>query len=1590
MARTVASYSQPPSSPKQNTHRFSAFDFGSRKRNTHIETALGLTLRPNDSQRSGTADDNQGSKKEAVDPSAETYVGRRSITDSPTPLAEDTAYNWLPEKRVGGTVVVAAAAAPAPSPTRSQSLTSRSSRRRSRTLSSYLAFDKHDDRKDRHPPPNLQSNSTSSSSTAVPPIATSSSNHLSSGISSSSSLASSSLANRQGSSAKSMPTQSSSCSLLSDPSLSETAVAASASSSSSSTPFESDFLFHNKYPSLSPSPSPSPSKNSLSTYHPRPSQPGSLNSDSSSSPSLNRKQYFLLEPASVPSSKDPTPLRRPSLFSLKATGTSTTVVGRLRDSIFGTHSVFHPVEPDESERKYSGDVASRESSTYKPSSKRNSKTSDADPLGLLGNLRPPNLRTRSSSSIPSSILPSSPVSIPMPIPPTPTRDRRLNRPRSITSPPLVDLSLLNPVPSPGLKLFRPDSLRRRSSGVFSSSGASSPQPGISPLNGRSPMASPRRMSSFLSSSAGSSGSSAMTAGGDMTGGMMENLSTPVIGENTESIFGFRSLRSNSINGSNTFLPIPSPSIPIHTSPIKRGTSLLRRRSSTTSSSGSWTPAQVGGSGTGWNRDVPIIREKGSPEEWLRKLLEAVPRCEVATVLASSGDEFHASALKTYLSSFDLSGISLDIALRQLLMEVSLPKETQQIDRVMEAFARQYIIGNPGLFVSKDHPYILAFSLIMLHTDAFNKSNKNKMTKADYVRNTRMDGVNPLVLDTFFDNITFTPFVFIEDDMDVNGQRALLPESSHSANNNASSIFSSSYNSHTIAHFGSGSSVPSNSSILAGKTNKIDVYYLISQNLTHTLRASVEPHIPTHNPFSYVGPKGYLDTNELQTAFSEADMIMIAPAAAVGSTAPGGRKGSAGLGFGISGTKEDTQGPADKGLTLKLTKFGLLSRKEDLIEGGKKASNRRWKEWSVILTGSQLLFFKDPTWALVLRNQAEEARVGRQAGEGGKLLLPKMTSFKPDEVLSVKDCIAVMETSYNKYSNTFRFIMPHGRQYLLQAGDDDELNEWITRINYAAAFKTASVRMRGMGMTGNQAQWAGAAAAASHAKSLKMEDQRSVQSTTYTSRTLDSGFFSSGIAADKSWSAAPSEILSTASPSSLSSSLPASRHFGPRLRSLSRPLAVDLESPLSPVDQGPEQLQTAFIEVKAELAAENSATRRVNIPSAWDDPVKSRARSSSVNALKTPRSSFEKVSGVRADLREFGNVRPRSEHASRAEAIQLKVDNLLSKIASTEAQLKIDLRTAHNLSILAPFKKATRERIQLAVPPLARKIRHLRIELARFRCYEEILSKDLRIEADEWKLVKHIAHQAARSSLSGYKPNFQADSPKLTVPGLEISMHTDFSPSDSKIDLVRSASTQSSTGSFHSAAEDPIPLGHFDSTSDLPVPPPKDGRPIMPLGAPFLSKPLDSPLPPPPPTFLADTKDHSSSSPNALPILIPDSKGPPGRASLDHPLPALPASSPKSRPRALSDAEESPEEWSSTRAAHSKRISLAEVPTETVRRISLQLKRDSIENIRARAKLVLTPSKVSEVHVLDEGDDTLIASRGEEGDVMSEALSSLLL
>lgn len=76
-----------------------------------------------------------------------------------------------------------------------------------------------------------------------------------------------------------------------------------------------------------------------------------------------------------------------------------------------------------------------------------------------------------------------------------------------------------------------------------------------------------------------------------------------------------------------------------------------------------------------------------------------------------------------------------------LQSFRLPGEAQKIDRFMLKFAERYMHNNPStLFANADTAYILAFSVIMLNTDAHNKNMKQKkMTKVEFVKNNR--GIN---------------------------------------------------------------------------------------------------------------------------------------------------------------------------------------------------------------------------------------------------------------------------------------------------------------------------------------------------------------------------------------------------------------------------------------------------------------------------------------------------------------------------------------------------------------------------------------------------------------------------------------------------------------------------------------------------------------------------------------------------------------------------------------------------------------------------------------------------------------------------------
>eukprot|EP00357_Protocruzia_adherens_P030422 CAMPEP_0114996366 /NCGR_PEP_ID=MMETSP0216-20121206/14262_1 /TAXON_ID=223996 /ORGANISM="Protocruzia adherens, Strain Boccale" /LENGTH=1486 /DNA_ID=CAMNT_0002360545 /DNA_START=178 /DNA_END=4638 /DNA_ORIENTATION=+ len=126
-------------------------------------------------------------------------------------------------------------------------------------------------------------------------------------------------------------------------------------------------------------------------------------------------------------------------------------------------------------------------------------------------------------------------------------------------------------------------------------------------------------------------------------------------------------------------------------------------------------------------------------------------------------------LGEYCKLFNFKDQAFDEALRLFLWTFRLPKEAQQIDRIIESFSLAFDHDNPGLFDHSDTAYILAYSLIMLHTDAHSAkiAQKRKMTKAQFITSNReaKSSLPDDYLEKMYDRITTVEFELHNDYID---------------------------------------------------------------------------------------------------------------------------------------------------------------------------------------------------------------------------------------------------------------------------------------------------------------------------------------------------------------------------------------------------------------------------------------------------------------------------------------------------------------------------------------------------------------------------------------------------------------------------------------------------------------------------------------------------------------------------------------------------------------------------------------------------------------------------------------------------------
>ncbi|PCG96983.1 SEC7-like, alpha orthogonal bundle [Penicillium occitanis (nom. inval.)] len=453
--------------------------------------------------------------------------------------------------------------------------------------------------------------------------------------------------------------------------------------------------------------------------------------------------------------------------------------------------------------------------------------------------------------------------------------------------------------------------------------------------------------------------------------------------------------------------------------LRQNSELSSQRDSHTSPRAPGTPTSVTKNGSASASRSAVIapdrEEDDTPATYLTKLQESVPKGSIGTILSKSDDDFYKVALRKFMRTFAFFGEPIDMAIRKLLMEAELPKETQQIDRFLQGFADRYYECNPGVFATTDQTYFIAFSILILHTDVFNKNNKRKMQKQDYVRNSRIDGVSEEILECFYENISYTPFIHVEDELNLSTRqipkrKGLLKAASSD-------------------HLARTSSQP------------VDPYAVILDGKLETLRPGLKEVMNIDDPYSFPDSEGFKDIESLHQAFSRSAVLQIVSARSRPDA------------FMTSTNMEDMADSHPGLVDIKVVKVGLLWRKDPR----KKRARSPWQEWGALLTSSQLYFFRDLYWTKSLMSQYENQR--KRGSRLPVVFTPPVTDFKPDAIMSTSDAVGLIDSSYKKHKHAFLLVRHNGLEEVFLANSDADMNDWLAKLNYAATFRTTGVPLK---------------------------------------------------------------------------------------------------------------------------------------------------------------------------------------------------------------------------------------------------------------------------------------------------------------------------------------------------------------------------------------------------------------------------------------------------------------------------------------------------------------------------------------------------
>lgn len=296
-----------------------------------------------------------------------------------------------------------------------------------------------------------------------------------------------------------------------------------------------------------------------------------------------------------------------------------------------------------------------------------------------------------------------------------------------------------------------------------------------------------------------------------------------------------------------------------------------------------------------------------------------------------------------------------------------------------------------------------------------------MQRHDYIKNSATEGVSEDVLGCIYDNVVYTPFIHIEDDVDLKA-------------------ISSKRSKRTAVLKGPMNTM--NDPARKAAREPVDPYTLIFENKLDVLRPNIKDVMNLDDPYNYLGTAPTLDTKLLWKSFSRFGIIQIVSSRSRPEA------------FMSQDSQDNPQDSSVGIVEMPVTKVGVLWRKDPK----RKKTRSPWQEWGAILTRSGLSLFRNSSWAKNLMHQHEQHE--KQGDTSPVHFHPPLQEFKQDHMIPMDGAVALVDNTYKKHKNSFVMFSRVGEETFL-ADSEKDLNDWLAMLNYTAAHETLGVRPRGL-------------------------------------------------------------------------------------------------------------------------------------------------------------------------------------------------------------------------------------------------------------------------------------------------------------------------------------------------------------------------------------------------------------------------------------------------------------------------------------------------------------------------------------------------